>query len=334
MASAPISYTPVGALAAAEPPRKEGYTFVGSVRGVRQNTASANDARVFQRDVPGFAGPARRVVHNRAANGASNVSSRTPAGGNTGGRTRARSFLEVTKQGRAINSVAPEIVAFVAPTIRRNVATQRPIIPRPAAIAQANYEALQKYTNPLIALWNIRCCCTSLTQQITMLVRPVSQPAFVIEPSSGTSVSDRPPVADGRTHAVPDSQQITTESKEAYPTAAIERSRDKRRAAKAVGTPVEVKHQKKWVEEPYDNCGEDLSSLHLPSGDDDPWVAPSSPAELGSAVNAWVLDSSVGVFPQFFATVQRYRESDYDRLQKAELRDMEASAASRFTTHG
>ena len=103
--------------------RKDGYAFVGSIRGISQNTTQAHDARVLQRTVPGFAGPARRVIHDRNAN-ASNATnkafSRAPPGGDAGRQSQARSYLEVTSQGVPNTAVVLGNAAPVAPGVRRN----------------------------------------------------------------------------------------------------------------------------------------------------------------------------------------------------------------------
>ena len=47
----------------------------------------------------------------------------------------------------------------------------------------------------------------------------------------------------------------------AFPTDSKERRKAREKEAKEAGTPLEVKKIKKFVEEHYDDCGEDLSSL-------------------------------------------------------------------------
>ena len=47
----------------------------------------------------------------------------------------------------------------------------------------------------------------------------------------------------------------------AFPTDSRVRRQERERAAKAAGKPLEVKKQKKWIEDHYDDCGEDVSQL-------------------------------------------------------------------------
>ena len=53
----------------------------------------------------------------------------------------------------------------------------------------------------------------------------------------------------------------------AYPTDAKERERNRKNAIKAAGGEIKVKKTKKIVEDHYDDCGDDLSSLELSSSD-------------------------------------------------------------------
>ena len=53
-----------------------------------------------------------------------------------------------------------------------------------------------------------------------------------------------------------------------YPTDSRERRKIREKAAKEAGTPLEVVKKKKFVENHFDDCGEDLSSLNMPMEDD------------------------------------------------------------------
>ncbi len=61
----------------------------------------------------------------------------------------------------------------------------------------------------------------------------------------------------------PSTATITETTIVAYPTDSREKRKEKERAAKEAGTPLEVKKKFKHVENHFDDCGEDLSSLQL-----------------------------------------------------------------------
>ncbi len=53
-----------------------------------------------------------------------------------------------------------------------------------------------------------------------------------------------------------------SDATQAYPTDSKERRKIREKAAKEAGTPLEVVKQKKHIENHFDDCGEDLSSLN------------------------------------------------------------------------
>jgi hypothetical protein len=59
-------------------------------------------------------------------------------------------------------------------------------------------------------------------------------------------------------------KSLPTEPQVAYPTDAKEREKARRQANKEAGVETVVRKRKKVMEDHYDDCGDDLSSLHDP----------------------------------------------------------------------
>ena len=60
-----------------------------------------------------------------------------------------------------------------------------------------------------------------------------------------------------------DGSPLVDVSQTAYPTDARERRKKKEQAARERGEKLEVKHKRKYIEPHFDDCGEDLKSLHM-----------------------------------------------------------------------
>ena len=130
-----------------------------------------------------------------------------------------------------------------------------------------------------------RCMSECVLTLSSILPGSLSASAATLGTAQGSIVSDRRsvPVPCPGSQRTPDSEPLTVHSKppcdgssggstaeaaqtkdtnvSAYPTASKEKERDRRNKMKAEGQEIVVKKKKFKVEDHYDDCGDDLSSL-------------------------------------------------------------------------